>query len=166
MLRRKNGNKSGSSGLRRLSWRSWRMSPLGWQLTRSARIRPHHQQRSYPVAEYMTQVRRFLRHRTGSATTYQPLTVMLTRDRDGMASSRKTGCRNTVTRTLPLGAVPTAFSHRTMISSRIRARRVASDFTTWWTPRKCFFVCSLTFGAIVSFHKARNPLPSEFSMSP
>ena len=77
------------------------------------------------ATHYMTQVRRFLRHRTGSAADIQPLTVMLTRDRDGMASSRKTGCRNTVTRTLPLGAVPTAFSHRTMISSRIRARRVA-----------------------------------------
>ena len=81
----------------------------------------------------------------------------LTRDRYGMASSRKTGCRNTATGTLPLGAIPTASSHRTMISSRIRARPVASDFTTWWTPRKCFFVCSLTFGTIVLFHKARNP---------
>jgi hypothetical protein len=69
----------------------------------------------------------------------------------GMASSRKTGCRNTATRTLQLGAIPTAFSHRTTISSRIRAKHVASDFTTWWTLRKCFFGCFQIFGVTGSF---------------
>src|SRR5258706_795347 len=70
----------------------------------------------------------------------------------GMGWSKGTDCRNTASKRCRLGLTQTAYSHRITISFPIRARPAASDSTTWWTLRKCFFACFQIFDVTESFH--------------
>ena len=89
----------------------------------------------------------WLRH--GTSTLRGP---WRTRGRSGKRSSRRTACRNSVTKRLLLGATRTACSLPITISSPIRARPAALVSTNWWTPRRCSFACFQTFGVSGSFH--------------